>query len=178
MNVTDSPRLQFELMTRKDSELMFELDQDPEVMQFINDGKLTSRQDIEEVYIPRMESYTNPDEGWGIWKVSLKENNEFIGWILIRPMEFFSDHPQFNNLEIGWRFKRSCWGNGYATEAANNIKRALVDIGKIKTLSAIAIEENCASTNIMLKLGMRFVKKDVHCDPLGDQLVVFYQLDL
>ena len=93
-------------------------------------------------------------------------------------MEFFSDHPELNNLEIGWRFKRSCWGKGYATEAADNIKQALIDNGKIKTLSAIAIEENSASTNIMLKLGMRFVKKDVHHDPLGDQLVVFYQLHL
>ena len=67
MKVKDSRRLHFELMTRKDSELMFELDQDPQVMQFINGGKLASLQDIEEVYIPRMESYTNADEGWGIW---------------------------------------------------------------------------------------------------------------
>lgn len=178
MKIKDSLRLQFELMTAKDWELMFALDQDPEVMRFINGGKLTSKQEIQEIYIPRMESYTNSEEGWGLWKVSLKQNNEFIGWILIRPMEFFSDKSEFDNLEIGWRFSRNSWGKGYATEAALNIKQSLVDKGILTKLSAIAIEENSASTNIMKKLGMNFIKKDIHRDPLGDQLVVFYQIEI
>ena len=178
MKIKDSPRLQFELMTAKDSELMFSLDQDPEVMRFINGGILTSKQEILNVYIPRMESYTNPDEGWGIWKVALKLSKEFIGWILIRPMGFFSDSPEFDNIEFGWRFKRGSWGNGYATEAAANIKQALVDKGSLTRISAVAVEENSASINIMKKLGMKFVKKDIHRDPLGDQLVVFYQVEV
>lgn len=178
MLVKDSFRLQFELMSDKDSDLMYELDQDIEVMRFINGGKLTTRKEIKEVYIPRMKTYTNLDKGWGIWKVILKQNKEFIGWILIRPMDYFTDNPQFNNLEIGWRFKRANWGKGYATEAANCIKQALLKNNKLDKISAIAYEENQASINIMLKMGMKFVKKDIHQDPLGDQLVVFYQLEL
>ena len=178
MKIKDSVRLQFELMTAKDSELMFRLDQDPEVMQFINGGKLTSKQEILNVYIPRMESYTNPDEGWGIWKVTLRQSKEFIGWILIRPMGFFSDSPEFSNLEIGWRFKRSSWGKGYATEAATSIKQVLVNKGALTVLSAVAVEENSASINIMKKLGMEFIKKDIHRDPIGDQLAVFYQVEV
>lgn len=178
MNIKSSLRLQFELMTVRDSELMYRLDQDPQVMKYINNGKLTSKQEIEQIYIPRMESYTNRDKGWGIWKVSVKDNNEFIGWILIRPMDFFTDAPEFDNLEIGWRFNRESWGQGYATEAATHIKQALVNKKSVNKLTAIAIEENKASINIMKKLGMKFVKKRIHRDPLGDQLVVFYQVEI
>jgi len=178
MNIKNSLRLQFELMTVRDSELLYKLDQDPQVMKYINNGKLTSKQDIEQIYMTRMESYTNRDKGWGIWKVSVKEKNEFIGWILIRPMDFFSDAPEFDNLEIGWRFRRDSWGRGYATEAASHIKQALFSKKSLKKMTAIAIEENSASINIMKKLGMKFVKKDIHRDPLGDQLVVFYQMKI
>ena len=40
-------------------------------------------------------------------------------------MHFFSDTPEFDNLELGWRFFRSSWGKGYASEAAIHIKQAL-----------------------------------------------------
>jgi len=176
MLVNESDRLTFRLMSEKDVELLFELDQDPEVMRYIRNGQISSRRQIEEVFIPRMKSYTNPENGWGIWKVSLKNNGDYLGWLIIRPMDYFSDTPQYQNIEIGWRFFRKSWGKGYATEAAENLKQALIENGGIKKISAIAIEENEASTNIMKKLGMKFIKKNIHKDPLGDSEVVFYEL--
>ncbi len=132
-----------------------------------------------EVSIPRMESYTNSDKGWGLWKVSIIESNQFIGWILVRPMDFFTDNPQLNNLELGWRFSQNSWGKGYATEAAESIKNAIIVKDKSVTkLTAIAIEENSGSINIMSKLGMSYIKKDIHKDPLGDMMVVYYELEL
>ena len=46
-------------MTNEDGELLFQLDQDRDVMRFINGGKLTSMDEINDVFIPRMESYSN-----------------------------------------------------------------------------------------------------------------------
>jgi len=178
MKVNNTSRLTFGLMSKKDSELLFQLDQDPEVMRFINGGKLTSRKEIEEIYLPRMKSYTEPNKGWGIWKVCLLEDDLFIGWILVRPMQFFSDSPEFDNIEVGWRFSKQSWGNGYATEAAQALKKALIENGNISKLSAIAMEDNNASINIMKKLGMEYLKTDIHKDPLGDSEVVFYQLNI
>ena len=48
-----------------------------------------------------------------------------IGWILVRPMDFFSSKPIWHDIELGWRFLRSTWGKGYATEAAIHIQQAL-----------------------------------------------------
>ncbi len=179
MEITDSSRLCYELMTAKDAGLMFQLDQDPEVMRYVTAGKLTTREEIAEVYIPRMGSYTNPEKGWGLWKVSLIQDKLFIGWILVRPVNFFSTNPDLENLELGWRFARKSWGKGYATEAAISVRQALIEAGDCTQLSALAVEDNRASINIMLKLGMAYIKTDIHRDPLGNnEEVVYYQMDV
>jgi len=179
MKVLDSQRLTYELMSAKDIDCLFLLDQDPAVMQYINGGKPPSMQEKLNVGIPRMESYRNVDEGWGLWKVTIINTSKFIGWILVRPMDYFSDTPQFENLELGWRFNKASWGHGYATEAAESIKSGIINNNKsITKLSATAMEGNTGSINIMLKLGMKFIKKAVYKDPLGDMMVVYYELKI
>ncbi|WDE14147.1 GNAT family N-acetyltransferase [Thalassomonas haliotis] len=175
MKITNSKRLNFALMTSNDAQLLFDLDQDAEVMRYINGGKISSMQEIRDIYIPRMQSYTNEPLGWGLWKVEVTQTNEFIGWVLVRPMDFFTDHPQYNNLELGWRFMQKAWGKGYATEAAQSITRAIAEQTQVKYFSAIAMEDNAGSINIMKKLGMAFLKKELHQDPLGDMEAVYYQ---
>ena len=175
MKIPNTTRLTFRLMTAQDDELLFELDQDPAVMQYLTDGKPTSRDTICNVFIPRMLSYRNADKGWGLWQVNINETQQFIGWILVRPMEFFSENPEWHNLELGWRFKQSSWGKGYAFEAAKTIKNALIDQGNISHLSAITVAENTASIELMEKLGMRYLKSYSHQDPLDEHEVVYYQ---
>ena len=103
--IPESQRLSFRLMNQNDGELLFQLDQDREVMRFISGGQLTTRSEIESIFLPRMKSYTNPQKGWGLWAIYDKDSGEYIGWILVRPMDFFSDNPQWDNLELGWRIK-------------------------------------------------------------------------
>jgi len=176
MKIENSQRLRFALMTAEDSQLLFELDQDTEVMRYINGGKISSKRDIEEIYIPRMQSYTNEQLGWGLWKVEISQTNEFIGWVLVRPMDFFTDNPQKDNLELGWRFMQKAWGKGYATEAALSITKALSGQTPVKYFTAIVMEEHTRSINVMKKLGMTFLKKELHQDPLGDEEAVYYQM--
>jgi len=40
----------------------------------------------------------------------------------------------------------------------------------------LAVEGNIASINIMKKLGMTFLKKEIHKDPIWEEEVVYYQL--
>lgn len=178
MKVADTARLSFRLMNENDGEKLFELDQDPDVMKYINGGHMTTMDEVKSIFIPRMKRYTNEDKGWGLWMVTLNQTGEFIGWVLVRPMQFFTDNPEYDNLELGWRFKQAHWGKGYGTEAAAAVKDALIAEGSASKLTALAIEENEGSTNIMTKLGMTFIKKEMHKDPLGDQEVVFYAMDV
>ena len=178
MEKIQSERLELSLMDAGDVDLLYQIDQDKEVMRYINGGKKTSREDVLKVFIPRMESYRNTVQGWGLWKVKLKKSGDYIGWVLVRPMNFFSDFPELDNIELGWRFMRKSWGKGYATEAAICIKQWLSANAEIKRLTAVAIEENDASIKVMKKLGMSYLKTDMHKDPLGDTELVYYQLEL
>lgn len=176
MNIPDTERLHLELMDENDAELLFELDQDPAVMKFINGGKMTTMEEIHTLYLPRMAKYRDVSKGWGMWKVTIKSTQQFIGWVLVRPMDFFSEKPEFDNLELGWRFKQSSWGKGYATEAAKQIQDVMLAQIDIKAVSAIAVEDNLASIAVMKKLGMHYIKAYVHHDSmLGDMDVVYYQ---
>ena len=188
MKVTPSERLSYRLLTEADGKLMYELDQDPEVMKFISKGKTNTMDDIETVFIPRLKKYMNPSQGWGIWGVFEHAGHEradssnladesFVGWILIRPMDFFGEQPKWDELEIGWRFKRASWGKGYATEAAAQVMTAVKELGIAKSVSAIALPENTASIGVMKKLGLGYDSTYLHKDPLGDVDVVYYRLD-
>ncbi|MCL1112718.1 MULTISPECIES: GNAT family N-acetyltransferase [Shewanella] len=183
MQIPNTPRLTLSLMTLDDGEFMFELDQDERVMHFLNGGVKTTQQQIDTVMLPRLAQYLNPTKGWGLWKVdalACPQNDEhqlsgqYLGWILVRPMYFFTQ-PQWHNIELGWRFKYDSWGKGYATEAAHAVMQAISQLDEVTHISAVAVEQNVASIAIMKKLGMTFQHKSIHRDPLGDTEAVFYQ---
>lgn len=176
MEIADSTRLTFRLMGEEDAQALWELDQDPEVMHFLNGGKPTSRETIYDVFLPRMAAYRDKNKGWGLWQVLDKDTQEYLGWVLVRPMDFFSDEPKFQDLELGWRFFKKAWGKGYATEAAIAIKNGIVSQSDIHYVSALAVEDNHGSINVMKKVGMSFIKKYIHKDPLGDFTAVHYQM--
>lgn len=89
------------------------------------------------------------------------------------PLAFFTQHPESDNMELGWRFKRHTWVKGYATEAAESVKEALYDIG-VEKFSAIANPQNSASINIMKKLGMTFSHELEYKYKLYHETVVVY----
>ncbi|GLX82865.1 GNAT family N-acetyltransferase [Thalassotalea eurytherma] len=178
VTIPDSERLTYGFITEQDTDLLFELDQDPDVMRYINGGKVTTMEDVHNIFVPRLNAYSNQEKGWGLWKVFEKDTNDFIGWVLVRPLDFFSDEPtQFDNLELGWRFKQKTWGKGYGTEAAQAICNELAKLPDVKYLCALAVKENAGSINIMKKLGMRFIESAICKDPLGDLDVVHYQME-
>ncbi|GEK10631.1 N-acetyltransferase [Pseudoalteromonas sp. J010] len=176
MQVKDSKRLHYRLLTAADAQLLADLDSDPEVMKFITGGKTNSLEEVKTVYIPRLSTFTEESKGWGLWGCFELPDKHFLGWILVRPAHFFSEQRNDRDLELGWRFKQISWGKGLATEAAQQVMSELVSANPDVThFSAIADEGNTGSINIMKKLGMSFVKKGLHTDILGDMEVVYYE---
>lgn len=190
MEIKNSERLSFRLMDQNDAQLLFELDQDIEVMRYINGGEKTSMDDIKNAFIPRLNKFTDPEKGWGLWQVNVLETNQYIGWILVRAMNFFGamladkntalenaalENVRHDNLELGWRFKQTSWGKGYATEAALTVKQALAATPNVNYFSAIADPNNQASINIMKKIGMDYANTVLHTSSSGDVDVVYYQ---
>jgi RimJ/RimL family protein N-acetyltransferase len=146
-------------------------------MKYITKGVPSTLDDIENVMLPRMAKYLNPEKGWGLWEVCDISSKRYLGWVLVRPMHFFSEKPEFNNWELGWRFKQATWGRGYATEAAKHLMNSLAIKHQVKSFSAIAVKENVASIQVMKKLGMVFEKSGLHVDPLFTEQVEYYRID-
>ena len=90
---------------------------------------------------------------------------------------FFTGNPQPDNLELGWRFRRQSWGKGYATEAAKAVLDSLRQAG-YPQFSAIALEDNHGSINIMQKLGMQYQRTERYTDAIFDEDVVVYSTHL
>lgn len=177
ITVPNTERLRLTLLSEADKELLFELDQDPDVMRYINGGKVTTWEDIEKIFVPRLNAYRNPQKGWGLWAAHTLDGNHYLGWVLVRPLHFFDEttETELHNLEIGWRFKQSAWGKGYGTEAAKAVCDAVSAPDEVTKICALAEKENVGSTRIMEKLGMRYLRTIIYKDPLADDEVVYYE---
>ena len=89
--------------------------------------------------------------GFGLWAVELRATHELIG---AAGLIHLADGPE---IEVGYRFLREHWGNGYATEAA----RASIAFGlgelRLERIVAVTLPTNRASRHVMEKCGMTFV---------------------
>ena len=178
ISILDTERLRFRLMTSNDAELFYELDQDPEVMRYINGGQAHDMETTINQSMPRLKAFTTPEKGWGYWQLTEIQSNEFVGWILIRPLGFFDGTSKESNVEIGWRLKQKFWGKGFATEGAKQVMAAIAKQPSVTEFTAVAFAENSGSINIMQKLGMSFVEQSWETTPNGKQAIDIYNLTL
>ena len=134
-----------------DATRLFDLDQDPEVMRFISKGEPTSMGRIKNEILPRFLTYYEQTPPRGFWAVQRRDNEEFIGWFHLRP-----DKITPEEMELGYRLKRSAWGRGLATEGS----RALIELAfgdwNYPTVSARTLTVNLASRRVLEKVGLVF----------------------
>lgn len=125
------------------------MDRDPNVTRFVP-GPWNDPEKHRAFVLDRINA--NCREGFGYWSVFERTvPDEFLGWILLLHAE-----NDWQNAEIGWRFRRRAWGNGYATEAAGAIHDHAFSAVGVAGLQADIDSRNTASTSVAERLGMRF----------------------
>ena len=147
-------RLVLRPVAREDLDAFAAMFADPEVVRFIGDGTVATREESAEwveVSIARNEA-----EGWDMRSVLLAGGGAAIGrcGIAVRGIEGRTEH------EVAYLFDRAHWGRGYATESATAMRdRALGELG-LSRLIALIDHGNEASRGVAGKLGMAY-ERDV-----------------
>jgi RimJ/RimL family protein N-acetyltransferase len=155
--VLQSERLYLRRFGPGDAPLFFELDSDPEVMWFISKGEPTPLAKIENEILPRVLRYYAHNPPQGCWAAHLLADNQFIGWFHLR-----ADRIEPEEMELGYRLRRSVWGQGLATEGS----RALLDLAfngwNYTKVCARTLAAHRASQRVMEKAGLLFERNFVY----------------
>lgn len=150
----ETERLLLRQFTPDDVDNLVALDGDPEVMRYINGGRPTPREEIAHDYLPAFFRYYERFLGYGFWAAIEKRTGEFLGWFHFRP----APGGPLDEPELGYRLRRSAWGQGYATEGSKAlIGKGFSELGA-RRIWATTMAVNLGSRRVMEKAGLRFVR--------------------
>jgi ribosomal-protein-alanine N-acetyltransferase len=137
MNVIiETARLLLRTFTEKDAELIYQLNLDPEVTRYTLDpvkDELHAKEILEKTILPQYDLYNH-----GRWAVHIK--------------------PE---IDLGYRFMRKSWGQGYATEAAAACLQYGFKALGLKRIVGRALPENEASLQVLTKCGMQYLGEEM-----------------
>jgi [ribosomal protein S5]-alanine N-acetyltransferase len=150
--VIETSRLLLRAFTISDAQLIFDLNNDPEVVRYTYDPITDpdhAKHILETVILPQYALYKH-----GRWAVHIKQSLEFIGWCGLKY------RPEQNEVDLGYRFKQSSWGKGYATEAAfASIKYGFEKLNQPRIIGR-AVPGNAGSLRVLEKCGMQFLREE------------------
>jgi len=159
----ETQRLRLAKFSLADAPGFYALNLDPEVLRYTGDVPFGSIAEAEE-FIRNYKNYQR--DGFGRWSVFLKDTGEYIGFCGL------NYRLALDEVDLGFRFLRRVWGNGYATEAARLcLLRGFQNYG-LERIVTRAMRENLASHRVIQKLGMRFEKDFV------EDGAVWYQYEI
>lgn len=147
-------RLSLTPFTAADADLLIELDSDPDVMRYLTGRQPTPADEIREQDLPSiLAGYDRWDGRFGLFAARAYDDGAFIGWFCLRPER---DGP-LDEVELGYRLRRSAWGFGYASEASKALlDKAFSTLG-VGRVWADTMTVNRPSRKVLEKLGMSVV---------------------
>jgi [ribosomal protein S5]-alanine N-acetyltransferase len=162
MYLFETERLRFRELTGNDAQFGFDLNSDPEVIQYTGDPPFES---VEAARV-FMDAYTETYRRYrcGRWGMELKTTGELVGWCGLK------FHPNEKVHDLGYRLFKKHWGNGYASEAAlRTIEYGFKEMN-LPRIVAHARKENVASLRVLEKCGMKVIGEGKEC---GGEIFVF-----
>lgn len=142
---SETERLELRRFSPEDASGFFALNQDPEVIRYTGDVAFLDERAARE-FIAKYDHYER--YGFGRWSVSLKESGEYLGFCGLK----YS--PAQDEVDLGFRFRRACWGRGIATEAGRECLRLGFERYDLQRIVGRAMAANPASLRVLEKLGM------------------------
>ena len=148
LQLPETERLILREITPDDAEQAYLLNLDPEVIQYTGDGPFESVEAARR-FLEQYDHYRR--YGFGRWGVIRKSDGAFLGWC---GLKYDAERDEY---DIGFRFFKTHWNKGYATEAAI----ACLEIGfghfAMPRIVGRAMVANTGSIRVLEKLGLKYV---------------------
>ncbi|MBD2104954.1 GNAT family N-acetyltransferase [Leptolyngbya sp. FACHB-261] len=149
MKILETNRLILRKLSIEDADFMFELVNEPSWLHSIGDKGVKTLDDARD-YILKGPIHSYKQFGFGLYLTELKQSRIPIGICGLIKRESLKD------VDIGFAFLPSFWGNGYAYESASAViglaKNALV----LNRIVGVTTLDNHSSIKVLEKLGLRF----------------------
>ncbi|MBF6642468.1 GNAT family N-acetyltransferase [Flavobacterium sp. J49] len=154
--IIETSRCYLRELSVADAQHFYDLNADAEVIKYTGDKAFDNVMEAKSF----LENYNQYQlYGYGRWAVIAKSDGEFLGWCGLK------NSPDLEEVDLGFRFFRKYWNQGYATETA----KACIEYGfnhlQLTKIVGRAMELNRASIKVLEKTGMTFVAKfefDLH----------------
>jgi len=148
--IAQSDRIYLRRFEMGDAQFLFELNADPEVLQYTGDPPFASVAEASQ-FVMDYDHYQK--YGHGRWMVIHKENDEPLGWCGIKYT------PRLDEHDLGFRFAKRYWGQGYATESSKLVVQYGFEMLGLETIVGRAMVDNVASIRVLTKVGFTFQKQ-------------------
>lgn len=151
--ILETERLVLRHFTMADAPLIYELNKDADVVRYTGDPIKDiphAEQVLTNTILPQYSLYN-----YGRWAVHEKSTGLFIGWCGLKY------RPERQEIDLGYRFKKTAWGKGYATEAAVACIKYGFEKLDLKRIVGRAVPENKASLSVLEKCGMQYIGDDL-----------------
>ncbi|MCX6292464.1 MAG: GNAT family N-acetyltransferase [Bacteroidetes bacterium] len=156
----ETDRLVMREFSLEDVDAMWELNSDPDVIQYTGDRSFTNRQEVIDL-ITGYDQYSKYK--MGRWSMSLKATGEYIGWCGIK---YLAD---LDETDLGFRLMKKFWDKGYATESSVAALSYGFDQLALKSILGRAAKDNIRSIRVLKKLGMVYEKDFFEHDRVCEQ---------
>ncbi|MBL8152539.1 MAG: GNAT family N-acetyltransferase [Anaerolineae bacterium] len=150
LSLLETPRLRLRSFLDSDLEDYYaQVYGDDVVMRYLPGGKARTREQTRAVLDFAVAH--GQQHGFTLWAVIRQADGQFIGHC---GLVYLRDSP--DEVELAYAFGQPFWGQGYANEAAAAALRYGFEVGRLKTILALAEPENIASQRVMAKIGMTY----------------------
>ncbi len=151
----ETDRMVLRPFTEADVEHVRSLDNDREVMRYINGGLPTTRARVRNETLPGLLRRHPWAAEHGFWAAEDRTwGEEFLGWFEFRPL----DGEPVRTVELGYRLRREAWGRGLATEGARALVREGFAALGVERVVATTMTVNAGSRRVMEKTGLTYVR--------------------
>jgi [ribosomal protein S5]-alanine N-acetyltransferase len=132
----------------EDAEAFYMLNADSEVIRYTANNNFKDLAEAEN-FIRNYDHYEKYD--FGRWAIELKSSGECMGWCGLR------HRPETQLTDLGYRYARKFWNQGFATEAALKcLELGFEKYSQTKIIGRV-MEGNQASVRVLEKIGMHYI---------------------